>query len=136
MKPCPYCGAQYADDVVVCAIDGHPLDGPSGAREEFGGTAVPRVRCPACGAEDDYAATVQLRSSFSWGVFLAGGILAVLFRNAGRRKKVRCNKCEALFEIRTPLSRVSLVLFWLLICPTIVALIVLLVTLLGSIFSP
>jgi hypothetical protein len=78
---------------------------------------------------------VELRNSFSWLAFLAGGILAVLFRNAGRRRKVRCNKCEALFDIRTPLSKVSLVIFWLLICPTIVGLIVLLVAVLSSIFS-
>ena len=135
MKPCPYCGAQYADDAVVCATDGHRLDSPAEALQEPSGTASSRVRCPACGAADDYAPTVELRSSFSWLVFFAGGILAVLFRNAGRRRKVRCNKCEALFDIRTPLSRVSLVIFWLLICPTIVALIVLLVAVLSSIFS-
>jgi len=119
----------------VCAIDGHPLDSSAEAQQESGGTALPRVQCPACGAADDYAPTVELRGSFSWLVFFAGGILAVLFRNAGRRRKVRCKKCEALFDIRTPLSKVSLVIFWLLICPTIVTLIVLLVAVLSSIFS-
>jgi len=131
MKSCPYCGAQYADDTAVCATDGHSLDGLAEAQHDAGSTAPSRVRCPACGAADDYAPTIELRGSFSWLVFFAGGILAVLFRNAGRRRKVRCNKCEALFDIRTPLSKVSLVFFWLLVCPTIIAVIVLLV----SIFS-
>ncbi len=94
-----------------------------------------RGRCPACGAVDDYAPTVELRGSFNWLVFLAGGLFAVLFRNASRRRKVRCNQCEALFDIRTPLSNVSLVFFWLLMCPTIIGLIVLVVALVSSIFS-
>src|SRR5437868_3195288 len=109
MKSCPYCGEQYADDAIVCAKDGHALDDRTESHESRG-TAPPRVRCPACGATDDYAPGVDLRSSFSWLVFLAGGILAVVFRNAGRRRRVRCNKCGALFYIRTPLSKVSLVI--------------------------
>lgn len=78
---------------------------------------------------------MELRGSFSWLIFFAGGIFAVLFRNAGRRRKVRCNQCEALLTIRTPLSQVSLFFFWLLISPTIVVLIILLVALLGGIVS-
>jgi hypothetical protein len=135
MKPCPYCGAQYSDDVAACPTDGHQLDGPVESQKDSSGTAAPRVRCPACGAGDDYAPTVELRGSFSWLVFFAGGLFAVLLRNAGRRRKVRCNKCETLFDIRMPLSRVSLVLMWVLICPTITTLIILLVALLGRIFS-
>ncbi len=135
MKSCPYCGAQYADDAVACAADGHPLDSSTESRQRSSGAAAPRVRCPACGAPDDYAQTVELRGSFSWLVFLAGGLLAVLFRNAGRRRRVRCNKCEALFDVRTPLSMLSLVFFWLLVCPTIIALIICLAALLHTILS-
>ncbi len=119
----------------MCSIDGQPLDGPPESRHKSSGVWMARVLCPACGASDDYTPTVELRGSFSWPVFFAGGILAVLFRNAGRRRRVRCNKCGAVFNIRPPLSKVWLVIFWLLICPTIVALIILLVALLDSFFS-
>jgi hypothetical protein len=78
---------------------------------------------------------MELRGSFSWLVFFAGGLLAVLFRNAGRRRRVRCNKCETVFNVRTPLSKVSLVIFWLLVGPTVVALIFLLIALVETIFS-
>jgi len=131
MKDCPYCGKQYPDDAVVCPLDQQPLGGPAESHQK----RVPAVLCPACGASDDYTPTVELRGSFSWPVFFAGGLLAVLFRNAGRRRKVRCNKCEAIFNVRTVLSKVSLVIFWLLICPTILTLIILLVALVGAIFS-
>ena len=134
LKACPHCGAHYSDDSVTC-VDGYLLGAPAESRGEFGNVGVPRFRCPACGAADDYTPTVELRSAFSWPVFLVGGFLAVLFRNAGRRRKVRCNKCEKLFDIRTPLSRVSLVIFWLLISPTILVLVIWLLALLGSIFS-
>lgn len=131
MKECPYCGKQFPDDTLVCPVDQQPLEAAAELRRKY-----PRgVRCPACGAPDDYSRTVELRGSFSWPVFFAGGLLAVLFRNAGRRRKVRCNQCQAVFHVRTFLSKVSLVIFWLLICPAIVALITLLVTLVRSIFS-
>lgn len=80
------------------------------------------MACPVCGAFDGYKPAVELRGSFSWLIFLAGGLFAVLFRNAGRTRRVRCNKCGALFNIRTPLSIVSLVIFWLLVAPTIIGL--------------
>jgi hypothetical protein len=123
MKSCPYCGEQYSDDAVACAIDGQPLCDPTEARPKPKERAAPRVHCPACGAADDYQPTVELRGSFSWLLFLAGGIPAVVFRNAGRARKVRCNKCEALFNVRTPLSKASLVCFWLVISLVIIALI-------------
>src|SRR6266496_669546 len=123
MKACPYCGKQYSDDAIVCPIDRQPLNDSAELHQKVSAMPGPRVLCPVCGASDDYTPTVELRGSFSWPVFFAGGIFAVLFRNAGRRRKVRCNKCETLFNIRTPLSKVSWVLFWLLICPTIIALI-------------
>ena len=133
MKSCPYCGAQYPEDAVTCAADGHPLDRSTESPQQSGGT-VSGVRCPACGA-GDYSATVELRGSFSWPVFFAGGIFAVLFRNAGSRRKVRCNHCKAVFEVRTPLSRVSLVLLWLLICPTIIGIVLLMAAFLYAVFS-
>jgi hypothetical protein len=92
-----------------------------------------RPHCPRCGATNGFTPAVELRGSFSWFAFFAGGLLAVLFRNAGRCRKVKCDNCGALFEIRAPLSRVSLVFFWLLICPTIVALIILLCSFLHAI---
>jgi len=135
MKPCPYCGAQYPDDAVACSVDGNQLSAPVQSEQETNHRSATRVRCPACGASDDYSATVQLRSSFSWLVFLAGGIFAVLFRNAGRPRRVRCNKCEALFDIRTPFTKVSLAFLWLLLCPAIIGLILSVAALLHTIFA-
>jgi len=45
MKSCEYCGKQYADDVVVCPVDGQPVINPAekqrkiAARSEAAGTA-------------------------------------------------------------------------------------------------
>lgn len=133
MKSCSYCGAQYPDAVTTCPVDGQSLGEADAAKPDHGGTSTPKVRCPACGAADNYAATVELRGSFSILAFLAGGILAVIFRNAGRPKKVRCNKCDVIFDIHPPLSKMSRVIFWLLIGPTILALVLLLLGLLGAI---
>lgn len=119
---------------MVCAIDGHPLEVLHEAEGPSRANTVLRGRCPACGVANDYAPTVELRGSFSWIVFLAGGIFAVLFRNAGRRRKVQCKQCETLFYIRKPLSFLSLVLFWLLLSPVIVALLMLLGSILNSLF--
>jgi len=135
MKSCPYCGGQYPDDAVVCPIDGNTLNSTTESQSAVSGAPLASVICPACGTLDDFTRTIELRGSFSWAVFFFGGIFAVLFRNAGRKRKVRCNKCETLFDIRSPLARVSLVIFWLLICPTIVALLILVITFLHSIFS-
>jgi hypothetical protein len=101
--------------------------------QAFTGTSAGKVCCPACGG-NDYAPAVELRGSFSWLVFLAGGVFAVLFRNAGRRRKVKCNDCGALFEVRAALSPLSLFLFWLLIGPTIIALIIFLLSFLRAVF--
>ena len=136
MKSCPHCGAQYPDDAVSCTADGSSLGLSNADRPASGGVSTASVRCPSCGAADDYSPTMELRGSFSLLVFLAGGLLAVIFRNAGRGKRVRCNKCETVFEMHTPLSRLSLVVFWLLICPTILVLIVLLFAFLHAIFAP
>jgi hypothetical protein len=132
MKSCPYCGGKYPDDAVICPVDGNALQGPNESRNKASRPLSSTVLCPVCGAADCYARTIELRSSFSWLAFFAGGIFAVLARNAGRPTKVRCTKCEALFEIRTPLSKVWLVIFWILVCPTVIALIIMLVDLLGG----
>jgi hypothetical protein len=78
---------------------------------------------------------VELRGSFNWPVFFAGGLLAVLFRNAGRRRKVRCRRCDAVFSVASVASEISRGLFWLCLCPAILAVLVLLITLLKDLFS-
>jgi hypothetical protein len=134
MKSCPYCGAKYSDEVAVCPIDHHPLEQPAKPQSDAPKTPKKSRPCPTCGATDGYAPTVELRRSFSWLILFLGGIFAVVFRNAGRRKKVRCNKCDTTFYIRSPLSRISLVIFWLLIAPAILFLLILLVHLFHMIF--
>ena len=135
MKSCPYCGAQYSDNVEVCPVDQHTLESPTIPRTETKKAPAPVTPCPACGAVDGYTPVVELRGSFSWLIFFIGGIFAVVFRNAGRRRKVRCNKCEATFYIRSPLSIVSLAIFWLLMGLAIVFLILLLITAIHTFFS-
>lgn len=134
MKPCPYCGAQYPDAADTCSVDGHKLSEPPNA--ELGQTApqAEKACCPACGAED-YSRAVDLRGSFSWPLFFAGGVFAVVFRNAGRRRKLRCNKCNTLFEIRAPLSKMWRTFFWLQVLPTVFVLVLLVVILLHLFFS-
>ncbi len=133
MKACSYCGKEYHDEAVVCPTDGQPLGERTESPQKSGGHFAV---CPVCGASDGYTPTVELRGSFSLPVFLAGGFLAVLFRNAGRSRKVRCNKCQAIFSIRSPLSKVSLAIFWILIALFVVAVIISLVELLHTFFSP
>jgi hypothetical protein len=135
MKSCPYCGARYGDDAVACTADGYALGNLTESGEDLGKVATPRVRCPHCGAADNYVSAVELRGSFSWLAFLAGGLLAVLFRNTGRERRVRCNQCDALFSVRTPFSKVSRVIFWLLVCPTLMAFVICLLALLHAAFS-
>lgn len=93
------------------------------------------MRCPICGATNDLMPAVELRSSFNWLIFLAGGLLAVICRNAGRKRKMRCNQCGAIFETRSSLSKLSLLIFWLLICPTVIFLICVLGALILALFS-
>jgi hypothetical protein len=124
MKSCSCCGAQYSDDVQVCPQDQTPLREP-----DIGKPAPAKVGavCPGCGAVDDCSLTVRPDSSFNLGAFLLGGILAVIFRNAGQRTRVRCNKCETGFYIRTPCSGLWLFIYWLLIGPTLIGLAILLI---------
>src|ERR1700743_835625 len=116
MKACPYCGGQYPDEVDLCPIDRHALVDSQGFKTAG---EKSKITCPACAAVGDNTFTVTPRSSFSLLAFLSGGILAVLFRNAGGNRRVLCNRCDARFYVRTPLSRISLVLFWLVVSPTI-----------------
>jgi hypothetical protein len=132
MKACSYCGKQYPDDVEVCALDQQPL---KGLAESPAGVASPKVTCPQCGAADDFTPVLEVRSSFSLPAFLFGGLIAVLFRNAGRSRRVRCNKCEARFYVSSPLSKISRVIFWLLVTPSIVILIIALIMIIRSLFS-
>ncbi len=106
-----------------------------GGRQKRGGRQRAGV-CPACGARDDYRPALRLRSPFSLLVFLAGRLLAVLFYNASRAKRVQCNRCGALFSVRTPWAKLSLGLFWLLLAPAFLATIFLLFYLVRSLFSP
>src|SRR5690242_9900677 len=103
MRTCSYCGKQYPDDAEVCVIDQQPLAELAGSQpvveiaESPPSVAPARVSCPQCGAADDFTPVFDPHSSFSLLPFLAGGLLAVIFRNAGRPKRVRCNKCKARF---------------------------------------
>ena len=115
MKTCQYCGATYADDAITCSVDGEILKAGSESQPALNVPTQRGNRCPGCGAVGDYSPAVELRGSFSWPVFIVGGFFAVLFRNAGRRRKVKCNQCGHLFYIRTPLSNLSLLFFWILI---------------------
>jgi chromate transport protein ChrA len=91
---------------------------------------APKVVCPTCGAHDGYKTGITLGGSFSWVAFLLGGFIAVFFRNFSRQRRVQCNACGTFFGIRTPLSKLSLVAYWLLIGPTIVLLLFVLLGLL------
>lgn len=73
--------------------------------------------CPHCGATDTCTPALQLRSSFSLGAFLMAGIFGVIFRNSSRPRRLRCAHCETVFSVRTPGSKLSLVVFWLLVAP-------------------
>jgi len=121
MKVCSYCGRENDAVLTACRECGTSL------RETEVIVAPvqpkPKVVCPSCGARDDYKTGIALRGSFSWLVLLFGGLIAVLFHNASRQRRVQCNACGALFGIRTPLSKLSLLVFWLLIAPTLIVLV-------------
>lgn len=131
MKSCPYCGGRYSDDVTVCPADQYELANGTESKKE----GKIQVACPACGTQNDFKFVVNPRSSFSWPAFLAGGLFAVLFRNVSRGRKVRCNRCETGFYIRSPFSKLSLVIFWLLVSPTVIVLIAFLIYLIVAMFS-
>ena len=93
------------------------------------------MACPACGVPDGCQPAAELRGSFSLLAFLAGGLFAVLFHNASRPRKMQCNKCGSFFSIRTPFSKVSRAIFWLLVAPTVIGIIILLLRLLNILFT-
>ncbi len=130
MKACSYCGRENDVALTACQECGTNLPDTEGSVAPA--QPKPAVVCPTCGARDDYKASIALRSSFSWLVFFLGGFIAVLFHNASRKRRVQCNACGGLFGVRTPLSKLSLVLFWLLIAPTIIVLVFVLLSVLFS----
>lgn len=112
MKTCSYCGNQYPDDAAACPIDGQALGQGTEAVKTADVAVAPRFCCPSCGTADDYSPAVELRGSFSVPLFLLGGIFTVMLRNASRPKRVKCNKCGELFDIRPPVAMVWTFLFW------------------------
>lgn len=130
MKRCSYCGRENDAALATCQDCGTNL--PDTESTAVAAQPKPAVVCPACGAHDDFKTGLALRGSFSWLVFFVSGFIAVMFHNASRRRRVQCNACGGFFDIRTPLSKVSLAVFWLLIAPTII---VLAYVLLAGLFS-
>src|SRR6516162_10534694 len=119
MRTCSYCGKQYPDDAEVCPVDRQPFTELVELQPRI---ATPKVICPNCGAADDFTQLLDARSSFSLPAFLFGGLIAVLFRNAGKSRPARCNKCETRFYVSSSLSKISRVIFWLLVTPSIIVL--------------
>jgi hypothetical protein len=132
MRTCSYCGKHYPEDAEVCVVDQQPLAGPAESQPQ---AAPASAACPQCGAEDDFRPVVDVRSSFSLPAFLFGGLIAVLFRNAGKSRPVRCNKCQTRFYISSPLSKISRVIFWLLVAPSIILLGIALIVFIRNLFS-
>ncbi len=128
MKRCSYCGRENDNTVSICKGCGTTL--PKVESNAIPAKVViPGPACPACGCQN-HSEVLALRSSFSWLAFLAGGFIAVLFHNASRETRVQCSKCGHFFGIRSPMSKLSLIVFWFLIAPTIVAIACLLVAML------
>jgi hypothetical protein len=119
MKRCSYCGRENDAARSACQECGTRLPDT----ESSVASAVPQsaVVCPVCGAHD-YKAALALRGSFNWLVFFLGGFIAVIFHNASRQRRMQCNACGEFFDIRTALSKTSLIVLWLLIAPTIIIL--------------
>src|ERR1700744_4848273 len=115
MKTCSYCGRQYPDDTQVCAIDQQPLVAVTEPVKPSAEIPAEKVYCPQCGAADDFTRLIDPRGSFSLPVFLFSGITTILFHNAGKTRRARCNQCEARFTIARPLNKIARVIFWLLI---------------------
>jgi len=132
MKICPQCGEKYADEALVCVVDQRLLVGmPWSAK-----TVKPaKVTCPQCGAADDFSYLPEAHSSFSLTAFLFGGLVAVFLRNAGRSRRVRCNRCQARFSISRILNKVSQVLFWFQVAPRVILLMVGVIIIIRSLFA-
>jgi hypothetical protein len=132
MSKCSYCGRENDGAAIACVECRTPLT--EGTTQSAPGARRSRVTCPKCGAPDSYTQAIELRSSFNVGVFLLGGIWAIIFRNAGRPRRVRCSQCEEVFSIRTPASKVSLAVFWLLVAPGVLGIAILLVAFAWTLF--
>jgi hypothetical protein len=128
MAKCSFCRQEAPDGAVECPNDGHPIEGVASPPKV-------QVTCPACGAVDDFTQVIDSRGSFSLPAFLFGGLIAVFFRNAGKARRVRCNKCDARFYVSSPLSKISRVIFWLLVTPTIIFLGIVLIMIIHTLFS-
>jgi DNA-directed RNA polymerase subunit RPC12/RpoP len=127
MKVCGYCGRENDARLATCFECGTQLP-------EFEST--PQVKptaavvCPKCGEQDNYKPAIPLRGSFSVPAYLIGGLLGLLFFNASRKRRVQCNVCDAFFDIRSPYARVALVVFWILVLPTLLVFALLLISML------
>ena len=139
MKKCSYCGKEYPDEATICAIDHEFLvdvipsstgSQPS-SRDQKSGSAT----CQNCGMIGDYRSVIVPRGSFSFPILIVGGIFAVIFRNAGRGRMVRCNNCETSFAVHTPFSKLAKILFWIFVGPAIVFAVLLLLKLVLMSFS-
>ena len=130
MKTCSYCGRENEVTLAHCGQCGTELPDNEGAVA----CSAPKsaVVCPACGVTDNNKAAIALRGSFNWIVYFLGGFFGVMFHNASRQQRVQCNACGEFFGIRSPMSKISLVIFWLLVAPTVL---ILLFVLLSAIFS-
>ena len=117
MKKCSYCGKEYPDEAYVCVIDQEVLidTGPAVSNDQ----SFTLIFCPSCGKSADIKPVVAAKGSFSTPVFLAGGLIALIFQNVGRERRFRCNTCGVHFGIRTRLSKAAKVLFWISIIPAI-----------------
>ena len=121
MSACSYCGCENDDSLANCRECGTELNLPASPSSPPKSAKSPIV-CPSCGAADSYKPAVELRGSFSLLAFLAGGLLAVAFRNFSQERRVQCNECANLFYIRSPFSKAAKIMFWLLVSPTILVL--------------
>jgi hypothetical protein len=133
MKVCAYCGRENEPTLTTCGECGSALTG---------GNGQPRVAqskssaiCPSCGAQGDYKPALKLKNSVNLPALLVGGWLGLVFHNAGRKKRVQCNQCATFFSIATPVTKLSRVLFWLLVSPTIIVLLIFLILMLRNAVS-
>jgi len=121
MRVCSYCGRE--NDDVFSACSGCGTGFPDINDRTVPAEPRPKIVCPVCGAHDGYKTSIALRGSFSWVAFMLGGLIAALFHYFGRQQRVQCNACGTFFSIRTVLSKMSLAVFWLLVVPTVIVLV-------------
>ena len=132
MKACSYCGKQYPDDMAVCPLDQQPLTAAAEVAPQVSPEVAPVVMlrgsvCPQCGEAEDFTHVMDFGGSFNLPAFLLGGLIGVMLRNAGKARAVCCNKCQTRFYLSTPFSKISRMMFWFLVTPTIILLILALI---------